>query len=182
MLFPGRNVESHNMPWPTFDVRGVEVLLIKMKVKHSIVINRPTEEIFAYMSELENLVDWSSVVIAARKISPGAMHVGATVRSTIRFLGRWSDITFEIVECEPSRSLTIKSIAGVAPCLFRYQFEPVEDGGSTVCQEAMIHLTGGILGLAESVVTSAVRRQLEHDLLTLKDMLEASASTKGDPP
>ena len=168
------------MAWPTFDVRGVEVLLIKMKVKQSIVINRSTEEIFAYMSELENLVDWSSVVIAARKISPGAMHVGATVRSTIRFLGRWSDITFEIVECEPTRDLTIKSISGVSPCLFYYQFEPVEDGKTNVSQDAVIHLTGEMLGLAEPVITNAVRRQLEYDLLTLKDMLEASAVSSRD--
>ena len=62
-------------------------------------------------------------------------------------------MTFEIVECEPGRSLTIKS------------------------QEAVIHLTGSMLGLEEPVVTRVVRRQLEHDLLTLKDLLEASAAT-----
>ena len=148
-----------------------------MKVKQSVVINLPTEEIFAYMSDLENLVDWSSVVIAIRKISPGAMHVGATVRSTIRFLGRWLDMTFEIVEHEPGRYLTIKSVSGVTPCLFCYQFEPDQNGGTKVSQEAVIHLTGGILGLEEPVVTKVVRRQLEHDLLTLKDILEGRAST-----
>src|SRR5947208_6360467 len=148
-----------------------------MKVKQSVVINLPTEEIFAYMSDLENLVDWSSVVIAIRKISPGAMHVGATVRSTIRFLGRWLDMTFEIVEHEPGRYLTIKSVSGVTPCLFCYQFEPDQNGGTKVSQEAVIHLTGGILGLEEPVATKVVRRQLEHDLLTLKDILEGRAST-----
>ena len=101
------------------------------------------------------------------------------MQSTIRFLGRWSNLTFEIVECEPSRYLTIKSISGIAPCLFCYQFEPLEDAKTNVCQEAMIQLTGEILGLTEPTVTNVVRRQLEHDLLTLKDILEASASLKG---
>ena len=165
------------LPWSVFDVRGEKILLITMNVKQSVVINLPTEEIFAYMGDLENLVDWSSAVIAVRKSSPGAVHVGATVRSTTRFLGRWLEMTFEIVECEPSRFLSIKSIAGVVPCFFCYQFEPVEDGGTTVSLEAVIDLTGGILGPAESVVTNVVRRQIERDLLTLKDMLEASAVT-----
>jgi uncharacterized membrane protein len=151
--------------------------LITMKVKHSVFINLPAEEIFAYLSDLENLVDWSSVTIAVRKSSLRAIGVGATVRSTIRLLGRWLDITLEVVECEPGRYLTIKSISGVAPCLFYYQFEPVEGGGTAVSQEAVINLTGGFLGQAESVVTSVVRRQLEYDLLTLKDMLEASVAT-----
>ncbi len=150
--------------------------MLKMNVKQSVFINRAAEEIFAYVSDIENLVDWSSVIISTRKISPGEIHVGATMRSTIRFLGKWLDITFEIVEYEPSRYLTLKSIAGVTPCLFCYQFEPTEDGGTIVSQGTIIHLTGGILDLTESVVTSVVRRQLEHDLLTLKDILEASAS------
>ncbi len=148
-----------------------------MNVKQSIVINLLVEEIFAYMSDLENPVGWSSVIIAVSKLSPGAIHVGATVRSTIRFLGMRLDMTFEIVECEPGRSLTIKSIAGVAPCLFCYQFEPVEDGGTTVSWETVIHLTESMFGLEESVVTRVVGRQLEYDLLMLKDMLEASAAT-----
>ena len=96
------------------------------------------------------------------------------MQSTTRILGRWLEMTFEVIECEPSRSLTIKSIAGVTPCHFCYQFEPIEDGGTNVSLEAVIH-PRGILGLAESVVTNVVRRQIEHDLLTLKDMLEASA-------
>jgi len=113
-----------------------------------------------------------------RNISPGALHVGTRVRSTIRFLGRWLDMVFEVVECEPGRSLTIKSIAGVAPCYFCYHLEPVEDGVTTVSQEAMIQLSG-MLGLEEPAVMRVISRQMEHDLLTLKDLLEASAAISG---
>ncbi len=146
-----------------------------MEFKQNVVINLPPEEIFAYVSDLENLPDWSSVVISARKISQESMHVGETVRCTIRFLGRWFDISLEIVESKPSRYLTIKSISGVAPCLIYYQLEPIEGGGTNVSSEQAIHLTGDFLGLAESVVKSAIRRQFKHDLVTLKDLLEAGA-------
>ena len=149
-----------------------------IKVKKSVIIELPAEEIFTYLTDLDNLVDWSSPVVAVRKISPGAMCVGATLRTTMRFLGRWMDITFEVVEFDPSRCLTIKSISGCAPCLFSYQFEPVEDGGTSVCLQTVIHSTG-IMELAEPVVTRVARRQLEHDLLTLKDLLEASVPTSG---
>jgi uncharacterized membrane protein len=150
--------------------------MIKMDVEQSIVINLPTDDIFAYMTDIDNLVEWSSVVIAVRKTPPGSMHVGETFRSTIRFLGRWRDIIFEIVEFEPAHYMTLKSISGVAPCVFCYRFAPVEGGKTDVSMEAVIHVTGGILGLAEPVLARAIRRQLEHDLLTLKDLLEARAS------
>ncbi len=148
-----------------------------MSVRQSIDIDLPIKEIFAYVSNLENLVEWSNPIIAVRKLSPGPIHVGATVRSTIRFLGRWWDMTFEVIECESGRSLTIKSIAGVTPCLFCYQFESKKDGRTTVSQEAAIQLTGSTLGLDEPTLTRLVSRQMEYDLLTLKDMLEASAPT-----
>jgi len=81
-------------------------------------------------------------------------------------------MTFEVVEYEPSRSLMIKSIAGASSCYIYYQFEPVIDGGTSVSQEAVFQLIEGIIEQAELVITSAVRRQLQYDLLTLKDILE----------
>ncbi len=157
-------------------MRGVEIPLITMNVKQSTFINLPAEEIFAYISNLENLVDWSSIVIALRKTSPGAVEVGTTFQGTIRFLTKWLSLTFEMVEYEPGRYLTLKSTSGASPCLVCYQFDPVEDGGANVSLEILIHHTEGIVELATPVIESAVRRQLEYDLLTLKDMLESRAS------
>jgi uncharacterized membrane protein len=147
-----------------------------MKVEHSVIINLPVEEIFAYMSNLENLVDWSGVVISARKISSEAMLVGTTVRCTIRMLGRWFETTYEIVECVAGRYLTFKSISSISPCLICYQFEPVESLGTNVIVEETINFTGGFLGFTEPVVTGAIRRQLSSDLLALKDLLETTTS------
>jgi uncharacterized membrane protein len=152
--------------------------LNKMKVEQSIHINLPTEEIFAYLSNLENMANWSSAVISARKISSEEMLIGTTVRCTIRILGRWFYTTFEIVECVPNRYLTIKSISGVAPILICYRYEPVEGGGTNISLEEIIHFTGGVLGFAEPVVTSIIRRQVAYDLLTLKEILEAGVSMR----
>ena len=151
----------------------------KMKVEQSVIINLPTQEIFAYMSNLENLADWSSVVISARKVSSEEMLVGTRVRCTIRILGRWFDTSYEIVECVPGRYLTVKSITSVAPTLTCYRFEPVEGGGTNVSVEEIIHFTGGFLGFTETVITRVINRQVANDLLTLKDLLEATASICG---
>ncbi len=148
----------------------------KMKVEKSVFINLPPEDIFAYVSNFENLAEWSGVVISARKFSTENALVGTTVRCTIRILGRWLDITYEIVECVPNHYMTFKSITGVAPWHTFYRFETVEGGGTNVSVEEVIHFTGGFLGFAEPVITRLVSRQLAHDLLTLKDILENTAT------
>jgi len=149
---------------------------MELKVAQSVVIDLPAEEIFAYVAEFENAADWSGFVINIKKTSPGTMQVGATLRATSRFLGRWLESTYEVVECEPGHHITFKSISGVAPWVFYYLFESLEEGRTRVLQEAVIHLKGGLLGLPEPAAASTICRQLDHDLLTLKDILEARAS------
>lgn len=163
----------------TFATRGAGILLVEIKNEQSIVINQPVGEIFDYVSDLENMVDWSSVVIAIRKLSSERLEVGANIKATIRFLGRWLDMAFEIVECEPDHCLTIKSTSGLSPCLFSYRFEPVPGGTTILSVEAAIHSFSELMETSGSVITNAVRRQIEYDLLTLKDILEARAPIYG---
>jgi hypothetical protein len=151
--------------------------LTTINIKQRVFIDLPTEDIFRYVSDLDNLIDWSSATIAIRKLSPGEIGLGTIVRSTSHFLGRWLDITFEIVEYHPNSYLTIKSISGAAPGLYSYQFEPAKSGGTIVSLEVVLHLTLERADLTEPVVISAIRRQVEYDLLTLKDILEARLPT-----
>jgi uncharacterized membrane protein len=152
---------------------GEERYLVEIKVQRSVFINLPAEDIFAYVCDLENMVDWSSIVISIRKTSPGEIRTGATVRSTIRFLGRWLNVVFEVVEYSPGHCLMFKSIAGSSPCLFSYQFEAMAGGGTTLLQEAMVQIVGGLTEQTDPVIESAVARQVEYDLQTLKEILES---------
>ena len=147
--------------------------MTEIQVQKSLLINLPADEIFAYVCNLENMVDWSSTIISMRKTSPGETRVGSIIRSTIRFLGRWLNVVFEIVEYSPGHCLALKSIAGSPPCHFCYQWESQEGGGTLVSHEAMVQIVGGDAEQASPVIASALARQLEYDLQTLKELLES---------
>ena len=146
--------------------------MTKIRIKQSIVINKPIGDIFAYMSNLGNLLQWSSVIFSIQATSSEVTGVGATAKSTIRFLGMWTEMTFVVVECQPNRFLTIKSTSGITPCLFHYQFEYLENGGTGIAQDIEISLIGRFGDLTEQVITKAMRRDAAHDLMNLKDTLE----------
>ena len=150
-----------------------------MKIERCLVINLSAEKIFDYMADIDNCIEWSGTVIAIRKTAPGAICVGTTLRFTTRFLGRWQETTYELVELEPAHSFTLKSISSLAPSIFSYRLEQNEPGKTRICVEALIELMEGYLGLDEEVVVSAFRRQLEYDLHTLRDILEARTSLTG---
>ncbi|HEY0756821.1 MAG TPA: SRPBCC family protein [Ktedonobacteraceae bacterium] len=146
--------------------------MVDVKVHKSVFIDLPVEEVFAYICNVENMLDWSSATISIRKISSGAISAGATMRTTFRFLGRWINVVFEVVEFRPGHCLTFKSISGSPPSLFRYMLEPV-DGGTRASHEALVQLSGAGTEQANPVIASAVARQIEYDLQTLKEILEA---------
>lgn len=150
--------------------------MIKIDIKQSVSIDLPVEKVFAYIYDLDNLTQWSSTVTDVKKNLPGAVTVGTTMQATVHILGLWLDITFEVIECDPNHFLTIKSIAGVSPCLICYQFETVTTDRTIVSHEIMINHTEGILNLSVPVIKGVLSRQLAHDLLTLKDVLEDGSS------
>ena len=150
-------------------------VLSELKVKQSVVINLPAEESFTYVTDFENLVEWSSMVITAKKTSPGEIQIGTTWRVTMRFLGRWLENTYVVVEWEAGRQITLKSTSGITPCHFSFTFESLAGGKTNLVREAVINLRikGGFMDVAEPLLASVLSRQVEYDLLTLKDLLEA---------
>lgn len=143
------------------------------KFEISTVIKRPTEEVFAVMSNAENISKWQSGTIEAEKTSDGPIGVGTTWRTVSRFLGRRIESESEFTEYELNRKLGFKSKSGPIQFESRMTFERVE-GGTRINTKFEAEI-GGFFKLAEPLVMSMGKRQLEGDLANLKDLMEAHA-------
>jgi uncharacterized membrane protein len=162
-------------------VRGGKKVASKArKVTQSVIVNRPTHEVFAYVADLNNLLDWSKSVLAARNNSDDVVTIGATLYNTMQFLGKSLDVTYQVVECEQDHHITLKSTSGIAPCVFYTQFEPVANGSTRVSQEATIQINAEMWDMSEPAIVREAQNQVENDLLTLKDLLETSVPVKGN--
>jgi len=144
-----------------------------IKVKTSVVINRPVEEVFEYMSDPSNNVQWQSGTIESKQTSEGPAGVGTTTQSVTQFLGKRLESTGEITEYEPNRRVGVKSTSGPIPITATTTFEEVE-GGTKVTLEGEGDVSG-VFKLAEPIVARTAQRQFEGNYLTLKDVLEAGA-------
>ena len=142
------------------------------KFENSVVINRPLEEVFAFVSNLENDPKWQSGVLESKKTSEGPIGVGTTYRTVGQFLGRRIESEIEITEYELNRKVSGKSKSGPIRFESHNTYERVEGTRVTVEAEAEI---GGFFKLAEPLVINAAKRQIEGDSATLKDLLEAHA-------
>ena len=140
-----------------------------IRIQASVTINRPLEEVFRFMTNHQNALQWQSGLLEAR-VTNDVVGVGKTWVDVVQFLGRRIEIASELTEFEPLRVVGFKSTSGPIPLEGRYAFEP--DGAGTKVTFTLQGEAGGFFKLAEPIVARSTQRQWETNLANLKDLLE----------
>jgi uncharacterized membrane protein len=137
------------------------------------VINRPTEEVFAVLDNLENDLKWRSEWVDARKTSEGPIGIGTRFSLFAKVFGRRIETVYETIEYEPNRIAAWKAISGPIPLTFRRTVDHVEGGSRiTIIYKAELR---GFFKLLMSLMGGSVRRQHEGDLRKVKELMESRA-------
>jgi len=141
-----------------------------INVQVSIVIHRPLGEVFAFLSDLENNLNWRTGMIEARKISEGPIGVGTTYRMINNFFGRRLEGEAVVTEYELNRKYATVNKSGL-PIETKRTFEPVE-GGAQVTFSVKVEI-GGFLKLVEPLLARIGKRRLTADAIKVKNIIEA---------
>ena len=142
-----------------------------IRFEESVVIERPLQEVFAFVSDPGNDVDWAEEIAEVRQTSEGQLGVGASFVQVAHFLGRRLEVPFEVTEYEPNRKVAITPTRGPIRLAARRSLEPV-GAGARVTIEAWGR-SGLFLSLLEPVVAVVAKRRLRIALARLKRVLEA---------
>jgi len=143
------------------------------QVRVSLVIDRPIDEVFAFLSDMENNVKWRASQVDVLKTSPGSIRVGTTYRMVNRIFGRRLETEAEVVEYDPPRKCAIKDRSGRLPLKAQRIFEPVATGTRvTLILDAEPR---GLLRVVEPFFRSLGTRRLKKDVARAKDLIESRA-------
>ncbi len=140
------------------------------RVEASVVINRPVDDVFAYVTDVTNWPQWTGFP-EVEQTSEGPVGVGTTFRGLSEFMGRRDEWTSEVTAYEPSKRVEQKIIWGPMSMEQTLSFDPVE-GGTRYTQVGEGE-TAGVFKVAGPIVNRAMRKQLEGSLAKLKEILEA---------
>jgi uncharacterized membrane protein len=143
------------------------------RTEHTVVVERPPDEVFAFLTELSSVPEWQSGAVEVR--DPEAeVGVGTTYVEVLKFLGRQFEATIEVTEYEPGRRFSIKTLSGPIPFQVQHTLEP-SNGGGTKLHVTLEGEPGGLFKLAEPLVMRNAQRQVANDFATLKRLVEARA-------
>jgi ligand-binding SRPBCC domain-containing protein len=133
-------------------------------------IERPLEEVFAYVSEPLNFPRWNSAVevvheTSVREGGTGSTYVMERELPTGRAVNR-----LDVVTSEAPREFTVRASAGPTPFLYRYRFSS-QNGETVVNLDAEVELPGAA-ALVPPLARRAIKRGVDDNLATLKRVLE----------
>lgn len=142
---------------------------------HAVVIDRPVESVYAFVSDVANAPRWMPWADETRVVDgPAPEGVAADQRRLIKQtdFGIQSETVLEATDVEPGRAYTFEAVEG--PVAFRstYRFEPVE-AGTRFARTYRVELPG-LARLLEPVMARRMKRRWTADLERLKAVLEAA--------
>ncbi len=137
----------------------------------SIQIDRPLEQVFAYVADENNMARWNSAVQSVRQTSPEPTGVGATYHMVRQLPQGRAENTYKITAYQPNQELTIETTSGPTPFRYHYRFEPT--GNGTQLSLAAEVKTSGLASLAAPLLTRGIKSGIETNFATLKQLLEA---------
>ncbi|MBO0818610.1 MAG: SRPBCC family protein [Actinobacteria bacterium] len=138
--------------------------------ENTVTINRPAEEVFAYLADAENIPRWNYAIEQTRKITPGPVGVGTVYRQT-RTIPRRSQEEFEIVAFQPPGQLALDGTFGPFKARTSYLIEPIT-GGTSLTNRWDLELTPAPLRLLGPVAIPRVKAAVAENMRTLKHILE----------
>ena len=148
-----------------------------MRIEHTVEIDRPVDEVFAFMASVENLPSWAENTVQAEQTSAGPVGEGTTCRVVNRAMGQQLDHRFVVTEYEPNRRYAARSTSGPFPMALSYTVEPA--GAGTRLHVVSEAEPGGLMKLAGPMIDRMARRQIAVDHANLKRLLESRSGAGG---
>jgi uncharacterized membrane protein len=125
--------------------------------RNTVTINRPVDQVFAFVADGESAMRWRPGVLDVKRISGSG--VGATYRQGVRGPGgRRIDADYVITAFEPDRRIAFRATAGPVRPEGEYTFEDL--GGST---RLTISLSAELSGWKRLLMAGAVQKTMDTE-------------------
>ncbi|MFN2233149.1 MAG: SRPBCC family protein [Anaerolineales bacterium] len=141
------------------------------KYEKSVLINRPQQEVFDFVTNLTNDPEWQSNIESVEQMSDGPIGVGSTWRYVTKFLGRKNETEIQMTSYDPPHQSSVKAVSGPLPFENTHKFQD-QDGGTMLTLTGQIEI-GGFFKMAEGLAGKQIEKQMDADAAALKNLLEA---------
>ncbi len=135
----------------------------------SVHLNRPVEQVFAFLADPGKLPMWQSNLIKTEQLTEGPLRLGSRFREVRMIRNKAQEVQGEVTAFDPNKRLATQTVEKPRVSI-SYSFQP-EDGGTRLSYKFVMQ-TGGLMRLFEAPIRSAIEKQSGSDFERLKHLLE----------
>lgn len=133
-------------------------------------IDRPVEEVFEFMADLDKLPLWLAGCRKAWSPDGNGRSVGARIIHEDEFMGRTFEAKFDVIEWEDDKRAVFEAVSGPFRGTSEENFEA--DGDATIVEIRVHGEPAGFLKAVGFMAKRQAQAQLDRSLDNLKLVLE----------
>ena len=141
------------------------------EINGTIEIGRPVEEVFTYIAEPKNSLEWERGVEVNELTSEGPMGVGSKGRRVETYMGR-DESVWEVTEWKPNELAAIKAESDKFIGDGEWRTEPT-DSGTRLTYRFVGSAKNPFFKLLVPLMIPFFKRQIKKDYKKLKEILES---------
>ena len=142
-----------------------------LKFQITIDVDRPVEEVFAFLADFENVPKWNYFVLRVTKTSDGPIAVGTTYHQ----VRKTDEQDFRIAELQPNHKITVETLPRSSPQFTRHFTLQAQGTATHIVDEWQLET--GKPALIEKLAGGKVRSAVAENLGKLKTLLETGSVT-----
>jgi uncharacterized membrane protein len=145
------------------------------QIETVVEIQRPVEQVFAYLSDMRTMTSWAQGVVEATLLTPEPVGVGAIYRIVAVVAGRHVATETSITQYAPGHMYA--SVTRMEPLVVADRWEFTAHGEHTSVRQVTDMHAAGLLAPLGWLATRLLGKRLADDLRRAKRLLEATNST-----
>jgi uncharacterized membrane protein len=141
------------------------------QAERSAEISRPAQEVFAFLSNLENLPRWQSGVLRAELTTPGPIAVGSKAVVERRMFGQQIVADLVVTAYEPPHRIVLATEASGVSVDASVEVQELDDRRCRVTVGMVLETASFFMKAVEPMVAEAAESDIEASLSRLVEVL-----------
>jgi uncharacterized membrane protein len=137
-----------------------------LEFENTIRIDRAVGEVFAFLSDFENIPKWNYYVLEVRQLFDNPIGIGTTCHQ----VRKTDQQDFRIIEFQPNHTVAVKTLPHSSPS-FERKFTLYEEGDTTRLKDEWKLDTARPV-ILERLAGGRVKSAVAENLAKLKELLE----------
>lgn len=147
-----------------------------MKGSATAIIHKPINEVFSFITNVENQDQWVDGSSDTKITSEGKIKKGSTFKGKYRYSGKTHDIKYGVVNFSPPTSFGVKSTEGPFPFEGLLNLKDINgqtEIANTIDAGSDHIITSIMFILLKPLIRRQMNKQMKSELMMLKSILES---------